>query len=115
MFNMDIEMISKRIQELCKKRGWSYYRLAKEVDFQQSSITSIIKGKNMPTIYTLDKICSALNITLSEFFQDDQTDNVNQNFFCLWEQLPASDKEKVLIYIHGLLHKPIGGDNLNDI
>ena len=117
---MDIKFISNRVKELCKERNWSYYRLAIKADFYQSTITSIIQCENMPNLYTLDKICKAFGITMSEFFQDAAQSNTqeatsNESFYRLWEELPDSDKQKVLIYMYGLLHKPIEGETLNDL
>lgn len=116
MFCVDIKTISNRISELCKDRGWSYYRLTKEAGLNRSNITSIVKGENMPTLYTIDRICAALDITLSDFFQDKkQNITTGESFLHLWEQLPESCKEKVMIYMYGLLKKSIEGETLNDL
>ena len=104
---MDIKLISQRITQLCKERGWSYYRLAKEAGFQQATLFPILHEKNMPNLYTLNDICNALGITLSEFFHCDLFEVINNtdNYIELWEQLNNGEKEKVLIYMCGLLHK----------
>ena len=102
---MDIKLISQRITQLCKEREWSYYRLAKEAGFQQATLFPILHERNMPNLYTLNDICKAFNITLSDFFHCDLFDTVNNsdNYIQLWEQLNNEEKEKVLIYINGLL------------
>lgn len=107
---MDIKSIHHRIDVLCKEKGWSYYRLAKKAGFQQSTLKSIIKEQYMPSLYTLDKICIAFNITMSDFFNANDFNSKNNEkelFLSLWEELSATDHEKVLIYMHGLLHKEI--------
>ena len=105
---MDIKSINKRITQLCKKNNWSYYRLAKEAGFQQSTLKSITKEQNMPSLYTLSKICEAFKITISDFFDDEIFSpdiKYKHSFIKLWNELQPPDKERVLIYIHGLLHK----------
>lgn len=59
-----------RIQELCKQRGWSLYKLAKESDIAYSSLNNIFIRNTQPTIPTLEKICDGFGIKLSEFFAD---------------------------------------------
>lgn len=115
---MDICSINKRISELCNEKGWSYYRLAKEAGFQQSTLKSIIKEKNMPSLYTLSKICKAFKITIYDFFNSElfvaSNTYSNNNFNNLWNELSTSDKEKVLIYMHGLLHREIKKEDAGD-
>lgn len=59
-----------RIRELCKQRGWSLYKLAKESDISYSSLNNIFIRNTQPTIPTLEKICEGFKIPLSEFFAD---------------------------------------------
>jgi transcriptional regulator with XRE-family HTH domain len=114
---MDIKLISQRITKLCNQRNWSYYRLSKESGFEQSTLKSILKEKNMPSLYTLEKICKAFNIAISDFFDDEifQKENKTQFFLSLWKELDSNDKEKVLIYIAGLLKKDISEEIRNEL
>lgn len=110
---MDIKAIHNRIDELCKERNWSYYKLAKEAGFQQSTLKPIIKEKNMPSLYTLNKICMACDISLSDFFSshyfNKNQDDHNELQYLL-AALSPQDKKLVKIYIYGLLHKEIKED-----
>lgn len=110
MLKMDVKVIKQRITELCKQKKWSYYRLAKEAGFQQSTLKPILKERNLPNLYTLQKICTALDISLSDFFRSDlfNYDTRSDNSYNeLWNQLSSNEKEKVLIYMYGLLHLDI--------
>ena len=60
----------KRIRELLDERGWSEYHLAKVSGLAQSTITNMFKRNNAPTLPTLEAICAAMGITLSQFFSD---------------------------------------------
>ena len=99
---MDCNKVNSRILELCNQRNWTKYKLARESKISNSAI-------NVPTIYNLEKICSAFNISLSQFFNCDLFDSKKdtQLYIELWNKLCPNDKEKVLIYMHGLLHREI--------
>lgn len=116
---MEIEAINKRIMQLCKMRKMSYYRLAKEGNLSESVLFAIRKQKNLPSLDTLEKICKATNITMSEFFNNELFDTKHKTkelYITLWHELSSADKEKVLIYMHGLLHKTITKEGLcNDL
>ena len=60
-----------RINELLEQRGWSKYRLAKEANLSQTTITSMISRGNNPTVSTIESCCKAFGITMAEFFNED--------------------------------------------
>ena len=62
--------VLNRIQTLLNEREWTLYRLAKESGITYSSLSSLFKKDNQPTISTLEKICIGLNISLNEFFSN---------------------------------------------
>ena len=110
---MNYNEVNQRILELCAQRGWSKYKLAQESKIGNSAISAMFKHNHTPTIYNLKKICDAFQITLSQFFESElfyETNNV-QLYHKLWNQLNNKDQERVLIYMHGLLHKEIKEDN----
>ncbi len=113
---MDIKSINTRINQLCQERKWSYYKLAKEAGFQQSTLKTITKETNMPSLYTIAKICAAFNITIQEFFNSELFGSKNETkqlYLYLWDKLQPEDQERVLIYMHGLLHRNIEKDFQN--
>lgn len=59
-----------RIKELCIKRNISVTELGRLVGMKKSTIhTTIINGN--PTLETLEKIATALNVGISELFRTD--------------------------------------------
>lgn len=60
--------ILKRITELRKQRNWTEYKLAEEAKLPQSTISSWYRKNMVPSIPSLEKICQAFGITLSQFF-----------------------------------------------
>lgn len=64
--------VLKRIKDIMEQRGWTEYKLAKESNLSQSTISNMFARNTLPTIPTLEAICKALKISLSEFFLDDK-------------------------------------------
>ncbi len=52
------------------ERGWSEYQLAERADLPQSTISSWYRKKIVPTVPSLEKICAAFGITLSQLFAE---------------------------------------------
>lgn len=68
---MGIDYGSKFL-ELRKKNRLSQKDLANIAEVGQTTISDIESGKKSPTAITIEKICMALNLTLSEFFAEEQ-------------------------------------------
>ena len=62
--------ILNRIKELQTERGWSNYALAKKSGLHENSLNNLFRLNNQPTFSSLEAICSAFGITLSQFFAD---------------------------------------------
>ena len=58
------------IKCLRDERGWSNYKLAREANISEGSLNNLFRLNNLPTIPTLEAICSGLGITLSQFFAE---------------------------------------------
>lgn len=63
--------ILERILQLRDERGWSEYRLSEEAGIAQSTVSSWFRKNVNPTKTSLEKICKAFNITMSQFFAFD--------------------------------------------
>ncbi len=63
--------VLERITFYRKQKGWTEYQLAEESGLTQSTISSWYRKNMIPSIPSLEKICNAYNITLSEFFSTD--------------------------------------------
>ncbi len=62
--------VGKRITEIRNAQGISLTSLAKRSGIAQSSLSYIESGKAQPTVETVNKICTAMGLTLAEFFAD---------------------------------------------
>ena len=57
--------------EYREARGWTEYQLAEKSGLPQSTISSWYRKGMVPTIPSLEKICTAFGITLSQLFAGD--------------------------------------------
>lgn len=61
-----------RITHYRNQKGWSEYQLATESGLTQSTISSWYRKDLLPSIPSLEKICNAFGITLSQFFSENE-------------------------------------------
>ena len=89
----------ERIRYQMKLRDWSEYRLAKEADLSQSTIANIFRRNTIPSIPTIECICKAFGLSLSQFFADmddsDGSDEGERELLMIWNTL--SKEQKVLL------------------
>lgn len=100
------EYIPLRIKELCKKRGYTKYRLAQITGMTQTALGNILNQKSLPTIVNLERICDAFGITLAQFFTDDGSKlNLTQDqqeILDIWDDLESKEREILIGFIRSL-------------
>lgn len=73
------EIVAERILELCKQKGITPNGLANISAVSQSTIKSILNGESKnPGVVTLKKLCDGFEITLSEFFDTEAFNSLEQ-------------------------------------
>lgn len=60
----------ERLRQLLNERGWSEYKLAKKCGLSESTVANIFRRNTVPSIATLETICSGFGITMSQFFAE---------------------------------------------
>ena len=92
--------VIKRVDKLMEERHWSDYKLAAKSGLSSSTIANIHRRNTIPSIATLEAICSAFGLTLSQFFTDDnqtvQLSKEQKDLFDRW--ITLTEKQKQLIY-----------------
>lgn len=68
--------ILAKITELRNARNWSEYQLAEKSGLTQSTISSWYRKNMVPSIPSLEKICDAFGISISQFFLEDNDNTV---------------------------------------
>ena len=87
--------INKKIMDMCFQRGWTLYTLSLEAGITQSTLQSMMNRGNAPKIETLQAICEAFGITLSQFFlENEQVEILSENEVELVESFRRLTPEK---------------------
>ena len=88
--------VLEKVKKLQEERGWSTYKLAYEAGLTQSTLSNMFARGTCPTVDTLEKICEAFGISLSDFFEeDDRKTYVSKEELELLNKYRAlTDKEK---------------------
>lgn len=63
--------IMKRINDLCRERNLSKYRLSLLTGISQSAFSKMERQQSTLSIDTIQRICDALGISLAQFFSED--------------------------------------------
>ena len=98
--------VLEKIEKMRTQRKWSYYTLALESELTISTITNMFARKTQPSLKTLTAICKAFGITLSEFFDENNTSTgytiEEKNLIYKYRNLNPKEKEAVMIFIEKL-------------
>lgn len=101
------EFVSKRLQELCSDAGISLYQLAKMAGISTSSLYCILKGTASPRLSTLVEVCKSLQITLEQFFIDDNAErhcrDRESKLEELFSELSASNQKFLMEFLNLLI------------
>lgn len=94
----------KRIKELMEKNHFSAYRLASKAGISLSTINSMFDKNTEPRVQTLEKICSACGISVSQFFERTSTDLTTDQKYLLetYNSLSPSAKDHLISYLNYL-------------
>lgn len=98
----------QRIKELLAARGWSVYRLSLESGIPESSLNTLFKRNNEPSLSTLRKICQGFKISLSDFFSYEKTPEFVDlsadeiNLLVEYRETSKSNKKLLKAYLAGL-------------
>lgn len=60
------------ITEYRQARGWTEYQLAERSGLPQSTISSWYRKNMVPTLPSLEKICTAFGVTLSQLLAEEE-------------------------------------------
>lgn len=66
--------VLERISELREQKKWTEYQLAEHSGLTQSTISSWYRKDILPTLPSLERICIAFGISISQFFDDNNSE-----------------------------------------
>ena len=95
------EQLVENIKLLCKERAISQYALAQKADISTSALHSMMTGKTKPYMYTVYKLCNALEIPISELLIDEECEEQEVLTFdelqmlAVYRQLSVGEKDLI--------------------
>lgn len=92
--------VIQRIRDLMGERGWTAYELTKNSSLPSSTVSNIFRRNTIPSIATLEGICDAFGISLSQFFAEGERVILTPEQAELlkrWSALSKSQREAVLL------------------
>ena len=85
------EDLIRKLREQCGSHNISYYALAKEADVSTSTLHALMAGKTKPYMYTVYKLCNALDISIMDILdEEDMPENTTE--------LSAKEREIISSY-----------------
>lgn len=92
--------VLEKIIEQRKLRGWSEYMLADKANIPQSTISSWYKKQLLPSLTSLEKICSAFDMSMAEFLMEESdtmlVNTEQKDLLKHWSKLTKEQKGLVL-------------------
>lgn len=97
------------IQKNREARGWTEYQLAERSGLPQSTISSWYKKGMTPSFSSLEKICEAFGLTLSQFFADGEDrlalTPAQRALLDKWSRLTPGQQSSLLALMDVMLEK----------
>ena len=96
---------NSKLRQLMDERGWTAYRLAKESGLSESTLANIFKRNTVPSISTLESVCSAFGISLAQFFAESEMVELTpelKELFDNWVSLTPEQKQAALYMIRAM-------------
>ena len=102
---MDKKEFLRKLEILRKQRKWSKSRLNDEAGLPTGTIYQWDKSVELPTIKSIESICRAFHITLSQFFMDPdklEEEFLDKEIYNQIMELRDSEKRFILNVIENL-------------
>jgi transcriptional regulator with XRE-family HTH domain len=99
--------ILEKITKMRLEKGWSEYELAERAELTQSTISSWYRKKLIPSIPSLEHICAAYGISLSQFFREEEsfTEYITKEQMEIlnrWNRLTKKQQKKLAEFLDSL-------------
>lgn len=97
-----------RIKQLMEERDWTKYKLAQQCKMPLSTISNMFRRSTSPTVATIESICAAFGITMSQFFDVDNNTTIvhlteeQKQMFNKWAHLTADQKELFFGFVENM-------------
>lgn len=100
--------ILQKITEMRLEKGWTEYELAERSELTQSTISSWYRKNLIPSIPSLEHICNAFGVSLSQFFLENDcfSEKLTQEQIEIlkrWSRLTKDQQKKLAEFLDSIL------------
>jgi transcriptional regulator with XRE-family HTH domain len=89
------ESLGKKIREIRGLKGWTLKQIAEISNLNINTLSLIENGKNSPSISTLQRLATAMDVPIKEFFEP--TEPITPVIFTKHDKRPQASSEKSII------------------
>lgn len=89
------KLLGKRIKELRKEAGLTQEKLAELIDIETTSLSGIESGRHFPSLPTIEKIASKLNVELKTLFDFSHLKSIDKMKEEIVENIDKISDEKI--------------------
>lgn len=105
-------LLGRRIKELRKELGLTQEKLAELIFIETSTLSGIESGRHFPSLVTLEKIATVLNVNMKNIFDYEHLEDKQQKRDFIIKNIEFLDEEKIsFIYEFVDKYKYIVKDN----
>ncbi len=108
---MSVEEIHNRLLALAEERGFSKYELSRRAGLKECTVYNMVARKTMPRIDTLERLCAAMDVTLSDFFMfvsepksQGYLSEMDTELLGISRRLSDRNMQHLLVYATGLMN-----------
>lgn len=98
-----MKKVLEKITKQRELRGWSEYQLSEKSGLPQSTISSWYRKNMLPTLPSLEKLCTAFGISMSQFFAEINDPiyltTQQKEMFDQWNKMSKEQKDTLLQFI----------------
>lgn len=97
--------VLEKITALRKRRNWTTWKLGEESGVDQSTISAWYNKGRSPSVSSLEKVCEACGITMSQFFTNGEPVDLTadqKEVLENWSALSPKQQEIILILIKNM-------------
>lgn len=94
----------ERLRQILKERGWSVYKLTVAAGLSENTVYNWFRFDCMPRVDTVERVCKALNMSLTEFYckNDGLPDQRHALVLELFDKIPESRKQAAIDVLKSL-------------
>ncbi|MCR4692566.1 MAG: helix-turn-helix domain-containing protein [Firmicutes bacterium] len=89
----------QRIKDLLDEYQWGVYKLCVKSGLPQSTLANMFARNNLPTLQTLEMICKGFGISLAQFFDYGENDDIlqEQNSFLIKYNRVTEEQKRIVV------------------